>query len=188
MDPVVDRVSPAEVSRREVVVRLGAGGLTALLLAAHPAMRLAAQDATPAAPVGVTANLMGSGQPTTTPGLELSLRRITIAPGGGVPPHSHPGALVIFTESGSWGYIHLGGMVQLHRATGEGTPTVAEEMPVGEEVILNAGDWLFVEDPQDDIRNTGEEDLHLLIAGLTRVGEPFTMLMSHMDMEATPTP
>ncbi|HEV2122495.1 MAG TPA: hypothetical protein VGW38_06945, partial [Chloroflexota bacterium] len=89
MDPVVDRVTSAEVSRREVVVRLGAGGLTALLLAAHPSMRLAAQDASPAAPVGVTANLMGSGQPTTAPGLELSLRRITIAPGGGVPPHSH---------------------------------------------------------------------------------------------------
>jgi hypothetical protein len=190
MDPTVNRVPSAEVSRREVVVRLGAGGLTALLLAAHPSMRLAAQEATPAGPVGVTADLMGSGEPSTTPGLELSLRRISIAPGGSVPPHSHPGALVIFTESGSWGYIHLGGMVELHRATGEGTPTAAEEMPVGEEVVLNAGDWLFVEDPQDDIRNTGEEDLHLLIAGLTRVGEPFTMVMSDMDMdmEATPTP
>jgi redox-sensitive bicupin YhaK (pirin superfamily) len=138
--------------------------------------------------VGVTADLMGVGQPTTTPGLELSLRRITIAPGGGVPPHSHPGALVIYTESGSWGYTHLGGTVQLTRAAGEGTATAAEGMPVGEEVILNAGDWLFVEDPQDDIRNTGEEDLNVLVAGLTPVGEPFTTLMSDMDMAATPTP
>jgi hypothetical protein len=61
-------------------------------------------------------------------------------------------------------------------------------MPVGAEVILAAGDWLFVEDPRDDIRNAGEDDVVLLIAGLTRVGEPFTTLMPGMAMDATPTP
>ena len=64
-----------------------------------------AQDATPAAaPVGVTAEVLGSGQPSVAPGHELSLRRITIAPGGGIPAHTHPGALVIYLESGTWGY------------------------------------------------------------------------------------
>ena len=53
--------------------------------------------------------LLGSGQPSLVPGHELSLRRVTIAPGGGIPAHTHPGALVIFLESGSWGYIPLGG-------------------------------------------------------------------------------
>jgi hypothetical protein len=108
--------------------------------------------------------------------------------GGGIPPHSHPGALVILTESGSWGYIHLGGTARLTRAGAEVTPTSGEAMPVGEEVILNPGDWLFVEDPQDDIRNAGEDDVVLLIAGLTVVGEPFTTVMTDMDMEMEATP
>ncbi len=61
-------------------------------------------------------------------------------------------------------------------------------MPIGTEVILTAGDWLFVEDPQDDIRNAGDDDVVLLIAGLTRVGEPFTQFMEGMEMGPTPTP
>jgi len=191
-DPIAP-TSPADVSRREFAVRLGAGGLAALLLAAgqRPA-RLAAQGATPAAgptgPVGVTAQPMGVGQPASAPGLELTLRRITIAPGGGIPAHSHPGALVIFVEAGTWGYTALGGTAQLTRAAVGGTPVPAEPMPTGTEVILTAGDWLFVEDPQDDIRNAGDDDVVLLVAGLTRIGEPFTALMTDMAMGATPAP
>jgi hypothetical protein len=59
---------------------------------------------------------------------------------------------------------------------------------MGTEVVLTPGDWMFVEDPQDDIRNAGEEDVVLLVAGLTRIGEPFTTYMPGMDMGATPTP
>ena len=40
---------------------------------------------------------------------------------------------------------------------------------IGTEVILNPGDWLFVEDPRDDIRNAGTDDVVLPVAGLTRV-------------------
>lgn len=85
MDPTVDLLAHANVSRRDVVVRLGAGGLAALLLATSRASAAVAQDASPAASptgaVGVTTQLMGSGQPSAAPGLELSLRRITLAPG-----------------------------------------------------------------------------------------------------------
>ena len=145
---------------------------------------VAAQDATPAAgPVGVSATLLGSGKTTAAPGHELSLRRVTIEPGGSIPAHTHPGALVIYVESGAWGYTTLGGLAQITRAATNGTPGPTEDMPVGEEVMLAAGDWLYVEDPADDIRNTGDEPVVLLIAGLTRVGEPFTALMA-----ATPTP
>jgi membrane protein YqaA with SNARE-associated domain len=38
----------------------------------------------------------------------------------------------------------------------------------------------------DDVRNAGEDELVLLVSGLTRVGEPFTTLMGDMDM-GTPT-
>ena len=175
MDPTPVSITNTDVSRRDLIVRVGGAGLAAFLLAAAQTPQLlAAQDATPAGPVGVTPNIMGVGQPASAPGLELSLRRITIAPGGGIPPHSHPGALVIFVEAGTWGYTALGGTVQLTRAAGEGTPPAVEDMPMGTEVILNPGDWLFVEDPEDDIRNAGEDDVVLLVAGLTRIGEPFT--------------
>lgn len=89
--PEFDQIEQPDMTRRDVVIRLGAGGLAALLLAAsqHPT-RLAAQDATPAATptgaIGTTAKLLGSGQPAAAPGLELSLRRITHVPGGGFRP------------------------------------------------------------------------------------------------------
>ncbi len=189
MDPVAH---PLEVDlSRRTALRLSGSALAALLLAGSTRPRaLAVQEASPAATpmgaTGTTTQVMGVGQPASVPGLELSLRRITIAPGGGVPAHSHPGALVIFVEAGTWGYTALGGTVQLTRAVVGGTPTPSETMPMGTEVILNPGDWLFVEDPQDDIRNAGNDDVVLLIAGLTRVGEPFTTFMPGMEMGATP--
>ncbi|HEV2124536.1 MAG TPA: hypothetical protein VGW38_17415, partial [Chloroflexota bacterium] len=84
------QVLKSDVSRR-AALRLGGGGLAALLLAAQARRATALQDATPAATptgaTGTTSQAMGSGQPASAPGLELSLRRITIAPGGRVPAH-----------------------------------------------------------------------------------------------------
>lgn len=162
---------------------------------ASGAIRASAQDATPAAapagPVGVASTLLGSGQTSLVPGYELSLRRVTIAPGGGIPAHTHPGALVIYLESGTWGYIPLAGVARLTRAAVNGTPSPTEEMVVGNETMLNPGDWIYVEDPADDIRNAGDEPVVLWIAALTPVGEPFTTLMPEMEgmaMDGTPAP
>lgn len=58
---------------------------------------------------------------------------------------------------------------------------------MGTELTLTAGAALFVEDPQDDFRSLGDEDVVLLVAGLTPVGEPFTTLMDGMGTEGTPT-
>ncbi|MBA2278752.1 MAG: hypothetical protein H0W06_13425, partial [Chloroflexia bacterium] len=129
---------------------------------------------------------MGAGQPASAPGLELTLRRTTLAPDGRLPAHSHPGALVIFVEVGAFGYTALGGTIELTRAAVAGTPTPPEPMPVGTEVILNPGDWIFVEDPEDDIRNAGQDDVVLRVAGLTRIGEPFTTFLTHEQVEGTP--
>ena len=178
--------SASSVTRRAVM-----GGAAAVAAALGLGGRLGArarQESTPLpGPVGVTAQLMGAGQPAATPGMELTLRRVTLAPGGGIPPHSHPGALLIVVESGTWGHTALGGTAQLTRAAVAGTPTPAEPVTIGTEVTLTAGDALFVEDPQDDFRNLGEDDVVLLVAGLTPVGEPFTTLMPGMDTEGTPT-
>lgn len=175
--------SASAITRRTALTGLGAGGL-GLVLATHGLGRAVAQDATPTptGAVGVTAELLGSGQPGSVPGLELSLRRTTIAPGGRLPAHSHPGTIVIFVEAGTWGYTALGGTAQLTRAAVDGTPTPAEAMPIDTEVILTAGDWLFVEDPQDDIRNVGEDDVVLLVAALAPIGEPFTTFLHDMEI------
>ncbi len=168
--------------------------LLGLVLVGKPAVQTVAQEASPAAspsagPVGVTSVLIGGGEPVAAPGHELTLRRVTIAPGGGIPTHSHPGARVIYLESGTWGYTALGGTARLTRAAVAGTPSPAEDLPVGTELILHAGDVLYVEEPADDIRNAGDEPVVLLIAGLTRFGEPFTTLtgdMAGMAMGGTP--
>jgi redox-sensitive bicupin YhaK (pirin superfamily) len=108
--------------------------------------------------------------------MELVLRRTTIAPGGGLPPHSHPGSIVLVVDAGTFGFTPLGGTTQLTRAAVDGTPAPAEEVSIGTEVILTKGDALFLEDPQDTIRNAGEDDVVLLLATLTPVGEDFTTL------------
>jgi hypothetical protein len=177
-------------SRRAVIA--GIGGLSlAALFAAH-SVPGAAQDATPGTltgAVGLTAQLMGTGQPGSAPGLELTLRRLTIAPGGGMGAHTHPGTLVFFIEAGTSGYTVLAGTAHVTRPAVGGTPTPAEDIPMGTEVLLNTGDWVFADnDPSDIARNAGSGDLVILIAGLTRVGEPFTNFMTGMDMDATPTP
>lgn len=191
MNPASDRIVQSSLSRRDVVVRLGGGGLTALVLAATRSQTAPAQEATyppTTGAVGVFMQVMGSGQPMTAPGLELTLRRTTLVLGGRLLAHSHPGALVIFVEAGQFGYTHLGGEVRMTRTAADGTPSPAEGMPAGEEVILHPGDWLFVHDPQDDIRNAGDEDVVLLVAGLTRAGEPFTTFLDEMDTEMDATP
>jgi quercetin dioxygenase-like cupin family protein len=178
-------IQSATVTRRAAFVGLGGLSLAALLAIRPEAAN--AQDATPAAPQLITFALLGSGPTTAAPGLELTLRRTTLAPGAVLPDHTHPGALVIFVESGSFGYTALGGTIQMTRAAGDGTVTPAEVPELGVEVVLQSGDWLFVEDPGDAFRNAGDDEVVLLVAGLTRIGEPFTTMMHDMDaMEATP--
>ena len=160
-------------------------GLVVLFVVTVLGPHAMAQDTAPAGPIGVTSTLLGSGQPSLVPGHELSLRRVIIAPGGGIPAHTHPGALVIYLEAGTWGYIPLGGVARLTRAAVNGTPSPTEEMESGTEVVLNPGDWISVEDPADDIRNAGDDPVVLWIAALTPVGEPFTTLMPEMGGMAT---
>ncbi|MBA2278610.1 MAG: hypothetical protein H0W06_12690, partial [Chloroflexia bacterium] len=82
-----------------------------------------AQDATPPpAAVGVTTDILGSGQPDAAPGEALGMRRNTFAPGGVVPAHMHPGALVLHVESGELTYTVIEGTVQIQRAATAGTP------------------------------------------------------------------
>ena len=171
--------SPSSPTRRAVMA--GVSALAAALAFGHRISSAAAQEATATPdPEGVNGEILGAGMPTAVPDMELVLRRTIIAPGGGLPPHSHPGPLLFVVDSGTWGFTPLAGSnIQLTRAAGDGKP---EEPPMGVELILTAGDALFVEDPQDEMRNAGEEDVVLLIATLTPIGQDF-----QTDL-VTPTP
>lgn len=103
MDLVVDRIAHPDVSHRDSVVRFGGGPLTALPLETGKSTGAAAQDAIPANAIGVTAQAMGASQPATAPGLDISPRHITFAPGGAIPPTAAQGALVIFVGAGTCG-------------------------------------------------------------------------------------
>ena len=157
-------------TRRTVLT--SAGGLGLAL--ATQSRSVIAQEATPLTETdGVVGELLGTGQPTAAPGMELVLRRTTIAPGGGLPPHSHPGSILLVVDAGTWGFTPLGGTIQLTRAAVDGTPTPAEEVPIGVEIILTKGDALFAEASRDEMRNAGEDEVVLLMAALTPVGEDF---------------
>jgi hypothetical protein len=178
--------SPRSPTRRVVM-----GGASAIAVALAFGRRIgsaAAQEATPPpTPIGVDSSLLGSGVPTSAPGMELSLLRTTIAPGGVLPPHIHPGPFVIAVDAGTWGYTPQKGSVKLTRAAAGGSPTPAEEATLGVELVLTKGDFLFLEDAsQDWMRNAGEDEVVLLIAGLVPVGQDFGTLLDEMDT-GTPT-
>ncbi len=161
--------SPSGPTRRVVV---GGGAALAAALAFGLGRRAAAQEATPD-PEGVAGDVLGSGVPSSVPGVELALRRTIISPGGGLAAHNHPGSIVLVVDAGTFGYTPLGGTIQIVRATTDGTPSPGEEPPMGAELILTAGDAIFAEDSQDAMRNAGEDDVVLLMAALTAAGEEF---------------
>jgi hypothetical protein len=162
-----------DLSRR-ALARLGAGGLV-LALAAR-SLSAAAQDASPTPnPDGVAGAFLSAGIPPSAPDWELALARTIIAPGGGLPPHTHPGAIAFTVDAGTWAITILEGTAQVMRAGGEGTPAVAEEVEMGVELILAKGDSLFAENFRDQMRNVGEDDVVLLMAALTPVDQEFQL-------------
>ena len=178
--------SPSRPTRRAVM-----GGASALAVALAVGRRIgsaAAQDATPTSdPIGIDSILLGAGVLTSAPGTELLLLRTTITPGGVLPPHIHRGPFVIAVESGTWGYTPQKGSVNLTRAAADGSFTPAEEAMLDVELILTKGDFLYIEDAsQDWMRNAGEDEVVLLIAGLVTAGQDFGTLLAEMET-GTPT-
>ncbi len=104
----------------------------------------------------------------------LWLRDATFEPGGIVPLHHHPGALVLAIQSGALTYIVAEGEAVVSRAAGDGTPGPVEEIGPGMETVLAAGDSVFEESVVHLARNDGDEPVHLFIAALAATDEPFT--------------
>jgi quercetin dioxygenase-like cupin family protein len=132
-----------------------------------------------------TTVLLGRGLPAAAPGYALLLQRVTYQPGDVVMPHVHPGAEAVYVESGTLGYTDLKGDADLTRG-GTGTPTAAEQVPVGTEILERAGDSLF----QDagvvhTVRVVGDAPVVLLLARLFATDQPG---ITFTDAAGTPTP
>lgn len=164
--------------------------LTFVLLVLIGGSLLAARDvpAQEATPATVTEPLviepLGSAPSPDAPGKLLLLLRATIAPGAGLPPHLHPGQLIVAVESGTVAYTILseGGTSGRGRA---GTPAAAETIAAGTEVTLGPGEWI-VEEPGvvHMAHNPGAEPLVLLVSALVAGDEPFLQPVE----AATPAP
>jgi hypothetical protein len=146
---------------------------------------IVAQEATPAAGA-IVPELLGHGLPIAAPGFDLSLYRVTFGAGAVLPPHTHPGASVVYVESGTLGFTSLEGEAWLMRAGTTATPEAQGELLAHDtEVTLEAGDALFFPDEHgDSAYNAGDGPLVLWLANLHTEGEP---LLTLMDM-ATPMP
>jgi quercetin dioxygenase-like cupin family protein len=136
-----------------------------------------AQQGTPAAAnvVDVAIGLLGTGQPEAAPGHALELRRVVFEPGGSIANHVHPGALVLYIESGALTYAVVEGSVAIQRAAEDGTPGPTEELGPGDETVLNPGDALFEQAVVHSARNDGDEPTTVLVSSVAEAGEPFTV-------------
>ncbi len=136
-----------------------------------------AQQGTPAAApiVGVTASLLGAGQPDPAPRHELALRQLVFEPGGSVANHEHPGALVLYVETGALTYAVVEGAVEVQRAAEGGTPGPSNQFGSGNETVVNAGDSLFEQSIVQSARNDGDEPAVVWVSSVIESGQSFTV-------------
>jgi quercetin dioxygenase-like cupin family protein len=137
----------------------------------------------PPGSTGITPQPLGSGLPSVVEGYAMGLVRLTYEPGATLNSHTHPGASILYVESGTLTYTLIEGTATISRAPDEGTPRAAEELGAGD-IVLNAGDSLFEDaDVIHTARNDGSEPAVILIANLLTAREPVTTFL-----EGTPAP
>jgi quercetin dioxygenase-like cupin family protein len=138
--------------------------------------------------------LLGRGLPAVAPGYALLLQRVNHQPGDGVPPHIHPGAEILYVETGTYVYTDLQGDAFVTRGAdatptagyAHATPPAAEQVPVGTEILLQAGDSLF----QDrgvvhTLRVMGDAPASQLLSRLFATDQP---AVTFTNTAGTPTP
>jgi len=134
--------------RRSTHLIVAIGLITSSLFAMYSVGSAAPQEPQPVTvpcATNVFAQPLGRGLPAAAEGQVLVLIRITIAPGGGIGPHTHPGTLVNAIESGTFGFTLVDhGEMTVMRSGEAGTPAAAEAIVPGQEITLQPGDW-FVE-------------------------------------------
>ena len=139
----------------------------------------------PPGSTGITPQPMGGGLPSAAPGLAMGLVRLTYEPGATLNSHTHPGASILYIESGTLTYTLIEGTATVTRASADpSTPPATEPLAVGV-IELNPGDSLFEDaDVIHTANNAGDEPAVVTIANLLTAGEPVTTFLE----DGTPTP
>jgi quercetin dioxygenase-like cupin family protein len=139
----------------------------------------------PPGSTGITPQPLGGGLPSTAPGLAMGLVRLTYEPGATLNSHTHPGASILYIESGTLTYTLIEGTATITRSPADpATPPVTEPLAAGA-IELHAGDSLFEDaDVIHTANNAGDEPAVVLIANLLTAGEPVTTFLE----DGTPTP
>ena len=104
---------------------------------------------------------------------EGSLWPLPFAPGGMVPAHMHPGALVLHVESEEMTYTVIEGTVQIQGPATAGTSGPTKRLGPGQETVLRAGDWLFEQGVVHSARDATTGETVVLVASLTAGDMPF---------------
>ena len=105
-------------------------------------------------------------------------------PGASIPAQSHPGDMVLYVESGTFGTAFTSSAGEITRAPTGGTPAPPEQAAAGSEAILNPGDSVaYGADAAHTMRNAGDKPLVLLVSALLAADQP-----GFLFGEGTPTP
>jgi hypothetical protein len=130
---------------------------------------------------GITRTSLGAASPANGPGQELSLQRVTIAPGAKLPEHFHQGTQVAHVMSGVLTYDIASGEATVTRADG-----TADTVRAPATVKLRPGDGLV--ETQGLVHhgsNAGKRPVVIEIAALLQAGAP---LSTPVGQGATGTP
>ena len=164
-----DMLEPDDLSRREVLLRLGAGGL-AVALVTHGVETAHAQEATPA-PVGHVGDVSGMPEGVTliplggfpvhdlpTEPFTIRMVRVTLEPGAVVPPAAVPYPAAAYVEAGEGVTCPEGGEGRwLYGPAGELLDWGTMEM------VFPVGTWCYTSPSTvDGLRNDGTDRASVL--------------------------
>ncbi len=168
--------APQRMTRRAILV-CGTTAVASTAMASHASSQT---DLTVAqrSPAGErpkpSRTILAQGLPAATPGWELSLRRVTFAPGVAIPGEIHPGMQIVYIVSGTLNLKVLGGEARVQRAQPDGSQGTVETFKASPtEIALKAGDTVLESETLVLApRNAGREPLVILAASLLPVGQP----------------
>lgn len=135
---------------------------------------------TPVSPPPVVRTALAEApNPAGAPGKTLGLSRVTVAPGGSLPLHRHPGTQTAYVARGALTYTVVTGKVVVRRGNPEADAKVVRTISSGQTVVIKAGSWI-VERPGTIHRaaNRGGKQIVIWLATLFRTGAPPAILVT----------
>ncbi|HKG39782.1 MAG TPA: cupin domain-containing protein [Conexibacter sp.] len=135
---------------------------------------------TPVSPPPVVRTALAEApNPAGAPDKTLGLSRVTVAPGGALPLHRHPGTQTAYIARGALTYTVVTGKVVVRRGNPETDARVVRTITSGQTAVIGAGSWI-VERPGTIHRaaNRGGKQIVIWLATLFRTGAPSAILVT----------